>query len=275
VSFGLHEVTVRFGSLVALAGVSVPAEPGSVTVLVGGDGAGKSTCLRALVGLVEPDAGTVSRPRKERIGYVPATAGIYPDLTVDENLAFCGRAFGLAGPQLAGRSAEVAERLGLAGVGRRLAGDLSGGMRRKLAVGTALLHEPDLLVFDEPTTGVDPVSRSELWRLIAGAAVGGAAVVVATTYVLEAARAGFALLIESGQVLASGPPEDLVARVRGTVGRIERPAEGVESWRRGDGWRLWAPSGALPPGALPVEPDLVDAVVVASLEAAASGAGPP
>jgi ABC-2 type transport system ATP-binding protein len=270
-SWGLDNVTVRFGSLVALDRVSLPAVPGSVTVLVGGDGAGKTTCLRALVGLVEPEEGAVSRPVKDRIGYVPATAGIYLDLTVRENLAFCGRAFGLAGPDLWGRVAAVVDRVGLSGAEDRLGGHLSGGMRRKLAVGTALLHAPDLLVLDEPTTGVDPVSRADLWRLIAGSAARGATVVVATTYVLEAARAGFAVLVESGRTLASGPPEELVARVGGAIGRVDRRPPGGECWRRGDGWRVWAPTGFLPRDAVAVHPDLVDAVVVASLQAEALG----
>ena len=157
--------------------------------MVGGDGAGKSTCLKTLVGLVRPQAGTVRRPAKERIGYVPATSGLYTDLTVQENLDFSAGAYRLPGRQRAQREQEMLERTGLAGVRTRLGGQLSGGMQRKLAVTLALLHSPDLLVLDEPTTGVDAVSRVELWRLISAAAAQGTAVVVATTYVNEAARA--------------------------------------------------------------------------------------
>jgi ABC-2 type transport system ATP-binding protein len=139
-------------------------------------------------------------------------------------------------------------------------------MQRKLAVGLALLHSPELLVLDEPTTGVDPVSRAELWRLISSAAAQGTAVAVTTTYVNEAARAGTVVLLEAGRVLASGSPEDILSGVPGTLGatrRADRPSP--LSWRRGASWRVWAPAGRLPDGVQPVPPDFDDAVVVAAL----------
>ena len=139
-------------------------------------------------------------------------------------------------------------------------------MKRKLAVGLALLHVPELVVLDEPTTGVDPVSRAELWRLISSAAVAGAAVVVATTYVNEASRATSVVLLESGRVLAAGSPEEILASVPGTLGRKRGGPQRTErSWRRGSEWRIWAPSGGLPPGVESTAPDFEDAVVVASL----------
>jgi ABC-2 type transport system ATP-binding protein len=162
VSWGLEDVRVSYGRRVALRAVTVPVDPGRVTVVVGGDGAGKSTCLKALVGLLRPEAGAARRPAKERIGYVPATAGLYADLTVQENLDFCAVAYRLPARQRGPREAEILERTGLARARDRLGGQLSGGMQRKLAVGLALLHSPELLVLDEPTTGVDPVSRMEL-----------------------------------------------------------------------------------------------------------------
>lgn len=264
--WGLENVRVTRGGTLALAGVTVPAEPGSITVVVGGDGAGKSTSLGVLVGLLEPDAGAVRRPPKERIGYVPATAGVFADLTVQENLDFTARAYQLPGGARARIAARITERTGLPAARHRLAGRLSGGMQRKLAVGMALLHSPELLVIDEPTTGVDPVSRVELWRLIAGAAGDGAAVVASTTYVNEAARAGVVVLLEAGEVLASGSPADILRGIPGVVGSVtgeERPTP--LSWRRGRDWRVWAPDGTLPDGARQVLPDFEDAVVTASL----------
>ncbi|MCU4185256.1 ATP-binding cassette domain-containing protein [Acidiferrimicrobium sp. IK] len=212
-TWGVEGATVTFGRRVALDGVYLDVAPGSVTVVVGGDGAGKSTLLRAMVGLVRLSAGRASRPAKARIGYVPATAGLYVDLTVQENLAFAGRAYRVGAEEYRARSEELIERIGLADARGRLAGRLSGGMQRKLAVAMALLHRPALLVLDEPTTGVDPVSRSELWRLIAGAAAQGAGVVAATTYLDEVTRASRVLLMEDGRTIATGSPSEVLAAV--------------------------------------------------------------
>jgi ABC-2 type transport system ATP-binding protein len=265
-SWGLEDVCVRFGGRVALDAVTLPVDPGRVTVVVGGDGAGKSTCLRALVGLLPPEAGTVRRPAKEHIGYVPSTAGLYEDLTVQENLDFSADAYRLPADQRARIEAEILERTGLARTRGRLGGQLSGGMRRKLAVGMALLHSPEMLVLDEPTTGVDPVSRTELWRLISGAAARGTAVAVATTYVNEAARAASVVLLEAGKVLASGSPEAILRGVPGALGTARGTARPTPlSWRRGVGWRVWAPSGDLPADTARTDPDFEDAVVVAEL----------
>jgi len=264
--WGLEDVHVSRGRKIALAGVTVPADPSRVTVVVGGDGAGKSTCLQVLVGLIAPDAGAVRRPAKERIGYVPATAGLYADLTVDENLSFAADAYRMSGAERSRKVGELLAQTGLGGARHRLGGHLSGGMQRKLAVGLALLHSPELLVLDEPTTGVDPVSRADLWRLISRAAVEGAAVMVTTTYVNEAARAASVVLLEAGQVLASGTPDDILSNVPGAVGACEgakRPT--ALSWRRGTSWRVWAPAGTLPDGVQPLRPDFEDAVVVAAL----------
>ncbi|HEX6519947.1 MAG TPA: ABC transporter ATP-binding protein [Streptosporangiaceae bacterium] len=266
--WGLEDVRVGSGRTLWLDGVTVPVGPGGVTVVVGGDGAGKSTCLRVMAGLAEPDAGTARRPPKERIGYVPATIGMYPDLTVAENIDFTAGAYRLSGSERDRRASLLLERTGLAAARARLGGQLSGGMQRKLAVTLALLHSPELLVIDEPTTGVDPVSRTELWRLIAGAALEGAAVVASTTYVNEAARAAHVVLLDSGRELASGSPADILDSVPGALGSMmgkERPA--ATSWRRGMSWRVWSPDGTLPAGVRPVAPDFEDAVVVASLAA--------
>jgi ABC-2 type transport system ATP-binding protein len=264
--WGLAEVRVSRGRSLALADVTIPAEPSRITVVVGGDGAGKSTSLEALVGLIEPDAGQVRRPPKERIGYVPATCGLFTDLTVQENLDFTASAYRLPSRERSQKAAEILDRTGLAGARHRLGGQLSGGMQRKLAVGMALLHSPDLLVLDELTTGVDPVSRTEMWRLIARAAAGGTAVAVTTTYLNEAARAAHVVLLEAGKVLASGSPDDILHGVTGAVGIAggrERPAP--LAWRRGADWRVWAPAGPLPDHTRAVEPDFEDAVVIAAL----------
>ena len=265
-SFGLELATVRYRSRTALDRVSLTAAPSTIAVVVGGDGAGKSTLLRALVGLVRLDGGRSIRPAKRAIGYVPATAGLYVDLTVDENLAFAGGAYGLAGRALAERTSELLAEIGLDGARDRLGGQLSGGMQRKLAVAMALLHRPALLALDEPTTGVDPVSRADLWRLIAAAAADGAAVVATTTYLDEAHRATSVLLLESGRTIATGSPADIVAAVPGAVGLVASgPQPPGHSWRWGDAWRVWSPTGELPEGATAVETGFEDAVIIAAL----------
>jgi ABC-2 type transport system ATP-binding protein len=264
-SWGVEGLGVRYGDRTALDGVTFAVAARSVAAVVGGDGAGKTSLLRALAGTVRPSAGTVRRPDDRRIGYMSAGPGVWADLTVAENLEFTGRAYGLGAGRLGSRTAELLERTDLGEARGRLAGRLSGGMRQKLALAMALLHEPELLILDEPTTGVDPVSRVELWRLLAAAAAGGAAVALATTYLDEAERAATVLVLDQGRALLAGTPEEVLAAVPGRV--VEAPArpEGAPAWRRGARWRVWSPDGAPLPGATEVAMDLEDAVVVAQL----------
>jgi ABC-2 type transport system ATP-binding protein len=264
-TWGLDHITVRWGSRLALEDVSIEVRPSAVTAVVGGDGAGKSTALRALVGLAKPVSGRVSRPAEERVGYLPASSGVYPDLTVDENLAFAGAAYGLGRGEVARRRGPLLERTDLAEARDRLGGRLSGGMRQKLGVAMALLHGPDLLVLDEPTTGIDPVSRAELWRLIGSSAAGGAAVVLATSYLDEAERAGEVVVLDRGRILVAGTPGDVLESVPGGVVETDRRPDSTMRWRRGAAWRMWLPRGGSATGARPISPDLEDAVVVAAL----------
>jgi ABC-2 type transport system ATP-binding protein len=268
VAWGTRGVCVSAGKAVALEGVSLCAPAGQVTAVVGGDGAGKTTLLRCLAGLLAPDRGQVRRPGPARTGYLSAGSGTYPDLTVAENLAFRAAAYGLPPAAARERAADLTARAGLTEARDRLAGELSGGMRQKLGVIAALLHQPDLLILDEPTTGVDPVSRAGLWRLIAGAAAAGAAVVLATTYLDEAGRAASVLVLDSGQGLAAGTPGEIVAALPGSIVALAgRPGEAgaARSWRRGGSWRTWVPPGAPPPAGTAVTPDLQDAVTIAAL----------
>ena len=277
-SFGATALRLSYGTTLALDGVSLAASPGEVTAVVGGDGAGKTSLLRCLAGALRPDSGEIRTPGKQRTGYLSAGSGIYPDLTVAENLAFRASAYGRTGAEVAARVAELTKLAGLADARDRLAGQLSGGMRQKLGVISALVHRPDLLVLDEPSTGVDPVSRSDLWWLIASAAADGAAVILATTYLDDAQRAGTVLVLDAGRTLAAGTPEQIVAAMPGSLCSVTERPEGAaaqRSWRRGTSWRLWSPPGGAadsgggqpgpPTSAEIVEPDLQDAVTVAAL----------
>jgi ABC-2 type transport system ATP-binding protein len=273
--WGTDAVSVWYGKVLALDRVTFRAVPGQVSAVVGGDGAGRTTLLRCLAGALAASEGEIRRPAAGRIGYLPAGSGTYPDLTVTENLDFRAAVYGV---HAAERRAEYLERAGLGAARDRLAGHLSGGMRQKLGVIAAMLHQPALLVLDEPTTGVDPVSRVELWSLIAHAAAGGAAVVVATSYLDEAERASRVLALEAGRELAAGTPGQIVAAMPGTVRAMDARPEGDaarRAWRRHARWQVWAPGGAAAAPGEPVQPDLQDAVTVGSLARELAMAGAP
>lgn len=262
-----RNVSHQYDRTTALVDVSARFPAGTVTAVVGGDGAGKSTLLRCLVGQVVPAAGEVSRPPKQQIGYMPATSGTWRALSVVENLEFVLRAYGRSLAQERRRVNALLERAGLARVQDRLAGDLSGGMRHKLGFVLAVVHEPTLLVLDEPSTGVDPISRVELWGLVVDAAARGAAVAMATTYLDEAERANTLLVLDEGHVLAAGSRDVVLARTPGSVATVERPDEPTTAWRRGNSIRQWSPeteSGDASPPA-----DLEDAIIAYMLDRSA------
>ena len=263
-TWGVSGLTVRFGDRIALDDVSLAVPPGRITAVVGGDGSGKTTLLRVLVGLVRADAGTVRAPATDRIGYFSAASGVYPDLTVAENLDFVATGYRVAGLR---RTAELLDAAGLSAATGKLAGQLSGGMRQKLGLVMAMLHQPELLVLDEPSTGVDPVSRAELSRLIVRAAAAGAAVALSTVYLDEAERAGAVLVLDHGRTLRAGTPDEIVSAIPGRVMATSSRPDPARSWRRGHGWHQWLPAGeAAPPDAREAPVDLEDAVIVAALE---------
>jgi ABC-2 type transport system ATP-binding protein len=265
-TFGVDGVTVTYGDAVALDGVTMEVRRGEVTAVVGGDGSGKSTLLRVLAGLTEPTSGEVRRPGKDEIGFFPTGAGSWPHLTVAENVDFVGGSYGLRGTELADRSGDLLELAGLAGVRHRLSSQLSGGMRNKLGFCLAMLSDPALLILDEPTTGVDPVSRIDLWSLISRTAAGGTAVLMATTYMDEAERTSSVTLLNGGRKLLDGSPDELLASIPGDVAVVERPTDAERSWRSGSTFRQWFPSGA-PDGSDTVSPTLGDVSIVAQLAA--------
>lgn len=263
-TWGTEHARVTYGSRVALDDVSVDIAPGSIVTVVGGDGAGKTTLSRLLAGLVNLGSGIVHRPDKQHLGYQSEFSGVWRDLTVDENLAFVASAHGLGASDRHARIDRLLEATNLASARDRLAGNLSGGMRQKLGVAMALLPDPQLLILDEPTTGLDPVSRTELWSFIARAAADGTAVLVTTTYLDEAERGSSVLVLDTGRVLAHGTIADVRAATPGTVAVVEDGHDGF-SWRRGTTRRAWFPDADAPHDANPVEPDLSDMVIVSAL----------
>jgi ABC-2 type transport system ATP-binding protein len=215
--------------------------------------------------MVQPERGTVHRPQKHLLGVMPSTSGTWRNLTVDENIAFAARAYGITGSRLEDKRADLLRKTGLEQARDRLAGQLSGGMRQKLGFLLAILHDPTMLVLDEPTTGVDPVSRVDIWRLISEAAVGGAAVAMATTYLDEAERSPSVLVLDAGHMVASGTADDVVRSVPGTISIADQPTNPRRAWRRGRRYHEWHPPGSA--GSEPAAKiDLEDAVIAEMLK---------
>lgn len=272
----LTRASVRFGEVTALDDFTGSFPSGTVTALIGGDGAGKSTLLKALAGRVpvSPPQSPAASDRRE-IGYQPADSGVWRNLSVEENVEFVRRVYGLRAPRHRDRAEELLRRAGLEHARDRVAGRLSGGMRQKLGFVLATIHEPGLVLLDEPTTGVDPVSRGELWTLIAGAAADGATVVFATTYLDEAERATRLFLLGGGKLLATGTPEDVVSRIPGTMWQAPadhahpEPGRARHAWRRATTTYLWMPEqdSPAPAGFAPSAPDLENASIALLLAA--------
>lgn len=212
-------ITKRYGRLTALDNVSLSVERGEMFGLIGPDGAGKSTLYRILATLSRPDAGTaylcgldtVADCRKLRtmIGYMPERFSLYSDLTVAENLRFFASLFGVSPDANRDLIASVFRQLER--FPDRKAGTLSGGMKQKLALSCALIHRPEILLLDEPTTGVDAVSRSEFWDMLAGLRDKGITILVSTSYMDEATRCHRVAMIDRGHILATDTPARLVA----------------------------------------------------------------
>jgi ABC-2 type transport system ATP-binding protein/ribosome-dependent ATPase len=212
--------TRRFGELLAVDHVDLEVRAGEVVGLIGANGSGKTTLIRLLLGLLPPTAGRVrlfgeppSRRTRARLGYVPQSLGLYEDLTVAENLAFSTAAFGVHGAALEGDLAAVRDVLVRA---------LPLGLRRRVAFAIALGHRPDLLVLDEPTSGVDPLQRARLWETIRACAEAGAGVLVTTHHMSEAGQCDRLVVLASGRVVAEGTMDEVVGGTRAVEVRSGR-----------------------------------------------------
>lgn len=230
---GLHK---RFGQLVAVDGVGFAIAPGETYGLLGPNGAGKTTTVSMLCGLLEPDSGEVvvaghrvsgsGVKAKAQIGYVPQDIALYPDLSGHENLQFFGRLYGLSGTDLKARIDHMLEVVALTERADERVEHYSGGMKRRLNIAAGLLHEPKVLVLDEPTAGVDPQSRNAILENVADLAKAGMAVLYTTHYMEEAERLCDRVgIIDEGKIIAEGTRRELVAQV-GQRDRIELSATG-------------------------------------------------
>jgi len=258
----ITQLSKRYRTLTAVDGFGMAVETGEIVAVVGPDGAGKTSLFRAVCGLINFDSGDVTiggvsvktdmTAIKPLLGYMPQNFSLYPDLSVEENLQFYGGLFAV--PK--NKYADLKERLyrfsGLGPYGTRRAGNLSGGMKQKLALSCALIHEPKVLVLDEPTTGVDPLSRRQFWDILLSLRRDGATIIVATPYMDEVALADRAVFMHGGRKLAEGTPEQLRQRYHGNIYRlaVEPTAdqmtrlaciEGAAPYRFGAEMHLYAP----------------------------------
>jgi ABC-2 type transport system ATP-binding protein len=241
----VRHLSRRFGDFVAVNDVSFDVRAGEIFGFLGSNGAGKSTTIRMLCGLLRPSSGTAvvggidvtQDPEgvKRRIGYMSQRFSLYEKLTVDQNITFFGGIYGLSKERLAARRAFVLDMAGLRGREHTLTGALSAGWRQRLALGCAILHEPPIVFLDEPTGGVDPLSRRQFWRLIDDLSRAGVAVLVTTHYLDEAEHCHRIAIIQAGRLAAHGTVKELKSIFASRPILEVRAAEPVAAMRALDG----------------------------------------
>ena len=252
------ELTKKFGDFTAVDRVSFTIKRGEIFGFLGPNGAGKTTTIRMLLGLLRPTSGHAqvlgfdivkqTDEVKKRIGYMSQRFSLYNDLTVDENLNFYGRTYGVKNQRLRERKAYILKMAGLEGRERELTKNLSGGWKQRLALGTAIIHEPEMVFLDEPTAGVDPISRRAFWDLLYELADGGTTIFVTTHYMDEAEHCQRLAFIHSGRIVARGSPGDIKENVmHGQVLEIDcdQPEAAILALRRLDLFDEVALYGAL------------------------------
>jgi ABC-2 type transport system ATP-binding protein len=217
----------QFGELRAADQLSFEVHEGEIFGLVGPDGSGKTTTLRMLAGVLAADSGSATvagcdvrrdpEAAKHHLSYMPQRFGLYDDLTVDENIRFYSDLFGVSRNQREEKSVELLAAAGLSEFRSRLAGNLSGGMKQKLGLVCALIHTPRVILLDEPTNGVDPVSRRDFWRILSLLSAQGIAILISTSYLDEAERCHRVGLLYQGRLLFCDRPEELKKKFPGAV----------------------------------------------------------
>jgi drug efflux transport system ATP-binding protein len=222
ISLSVEKLVKRFDRFTAVDNVSFFVRRGEIFGLLGPNGAGKTTIIRMLLGLIAPTTGkgnvlgydivAQAEEIRKRVGYVSQKFSLYPDLTVAENLDFYAGVYGVAPRTLAERRASVLEMVGLSGQDQMRVSSLAGGSRQRLALACALAHKPEFLFLDEPTAGVDPISRRTLWDLLYALVEGGTSILVTTHYMDEAENCHHLAFIYQGRIVAHGTPEDMKSK---------------------------------------------------------------
>lgn len=221
------DLTCKFGDFTAVDRLNIKVYSGEIYGFLGSNGSGKSTSIRMLCGILKPVGGTgivlgydvVKEPEKvkENIGYMSQKFSLYLDMTVFENLDFYAGMYGLKGEEKYARIEEMIEQMNLKDKRNEFSGNLSGGLKQRLALGCAILHKPRLLFLDEPTSAVDPISRRSFWQIIHALAIGGTTMVVTTHFMEEAEHCDEMVFLDAGKMVAEGSPKKLKESIKGTL----------------------------------------------------------
>ena len=237
VTLAYKGVGKKFNGITALEGIDLEVRKGEIFGFIGPDGAGKTTLIRIAMGITNPDLGEctllgMSDRRRARVnaGYVPQLFSLYTDMTVDENISLFGSLYGTARETVLKRAEDTLKRTGLWPFRERLVGKLSGGMKQKLALASGLMHTPEILFLDEPTTGVDPVARREFWAMLYELNRQGLTIIVSTPYMDEAELCTRKMFINNGRILDAGTSEELLSRYDKKILRLELDERRAKAW---------------------------------------------
>ncbi|AEE15164.1 Fe(3+)-transporting ATPase [Thermodesulfobium narugense DSM 14796] len=224
-------ITKSFGKKKVLDNINLELDKGKILTILGPDGSGKTTLIKIIIGLLRPDSGEIFinninitkniSSTRELIGYKAQEFSLYQDLTISENIRFFGNLYSLSGKELDEREDFILEFIGLKSFKHRFAEALSGGMKTRLAIGCALIHNPPVLLLDEPNVGVDPASRKSVWKLLRELTNSGKTIIVTTPYFLEGELSDKVVFIKEGKTVLSGKPKELLENIDFIVYKIE------------------------------------------------------
>jgi len=237
VCLSYKDVIKKFKNVTALDGIDLEVYSGEIFGFIGPDGAGKTTLIRIAMGITNPDQGECTllgnkerRKTRTKAGYVPQLFSLYTDMTVNENIALFGSLYGTSREMVLKKAENILKRTGLWPFRDRMVGKLSGGMKQKLALASGLMHTPEILFLDEPTTGVDPVARREFWAMLYELNREGLTIIVSTPYMDEAELCTRKMFINNGKILDIGTSEELLSRYEKKILKLDLDERDAKKW---------------------------------------------